>query len=504
MQSVSYRQGGALQPLISAIDYAPFGPALRLQYANGSEWTRNLDVDYRIQRIAAPGLEVDFGLDAVGNIIALDQGSQQHTIDYDALYRLQALRAGTSDIEGFSYDATGNRLSYSQPAVTQSYSYPSNSHRLDAINGASRSYTAAGNTSAVNGLSLDYSGFNRLSRVANSGLDLQRAHYNGRGEREHRWTASAPRYFGYDEGGRLLFEGDSNTGALRQLFVWLDDQPVALLPQAGAYAGEVLHVHADHLGSPRVVTRPAAGNATVWRWALEGSAFGQHPADGDVDGDGVALEFNLRYPGQYFDSATGWHYNYFRDYEPATGRYVQSDPIGLGGGVNTYSYVSGNPIIGLDPTGLVTCFYSVATHELRCYADPDPNFVGPPAPGPSVSLGGDGVFSGVGGCRNNPSSDCAESSHIGPIPPGEYFMNPDDRPDRENHWRLEPNPPVSAFEYYTGQRRNGFKLHPGTFSMGCITVDPSDEDLMNNYNELDYLLRRDLQRGRGNYLYVAP
>jgi hypothetical protein len=74
----------------------------------------------------------------------------------------------------------------------------------------------------------------------------------------------------------------------------------------------------------------------------------------------------------------------------------------------------------------------------------------------------------------------------------------------ENHWRLEPNPPVSAFQYYTGQRRNGFKLHPGTLSMGCITVDPSDEDLMNSYNELDYLLRRDLQRGRGNYLYVAP
>lgn len=352
VQSVSYRQGGALQPLISAIDYAPFGPALRLQYANGSEWTRSLDADYRIQRIAAPGLEVDFGLDAVGNIVALDQGSQQHTIDYDALYRLQALRAGTSDIEGFSYDATGNRLSYTQPAVTQSYSYPGDSHRLDAINGASRSYTAAGNTSAINGLSLDYSGFNRLSRVANNGLDLQRAHYNGRGEREHRWTASAPRYFGYDEGGRLLFEGDSNTGALRQLFVWLDDQPVALLPQAGAYAGEVLHVHADHLGSPRVVTRPAAGSATVWRWALEGSAFGQHPAEADVDGDGVALEFNLRYPGQYYDSATGWHYNYFRDYEPGTGRYVQSDPIGLDGGISTFAYVESNSLYWIDPFGL--------------------------------------------------------------------------------------------------------------------------------------------------------
>ncbi len=65
-----------------------------------------------------------------------------------------------------------------------------------------------------------------------------------------------------------------------------------------------------------------------------------------------ALEFNLRYPGQYFDSATGWHYNYFRDYEPGTGRYVQSDPIGLGGGISTFSYVKARPLNWVDPKGL--------------------------------------------------------------------------------------------------------------------------------------------------------
>jgi RHS repeat-associated protein len=71
-----------------------------------------------------------------------------------------------------------------------------------------------------------------------------------------------------------------------------------------------------------------------------------------MDGDGVALEFNLRYPGQYYDSATGWHYNYFRDYEPGTGRYVQSDPIGLLGGLGTYVYVSSSPLRWTDRLGL--------------------------------------------------------------------------------------------------------------------------------------------------------
>jgi RHS repeat-associated protein len=90
----------------------------------------------------------------------------------------------------------------------------------------------------------------------------------------------------------------------------------------------------------------------VWRWTLEGSAFGQHAALSDPDADGVALEFNLRYPGQYFDSATGLHYNYFRDYEAGTGRYVQSDPIGLGDGHSTYGYVEVTPLMGSDPLGL--------------------------------------------------------------------------------------------------------------------------------------------------------
>jgi RHS repeat-associated protein len=69
----------------------------------------------------------------------------------------------------------------------------------------------------------------------------------------------------------------------------------------------------------------------------------------------------LRFPGQQYDAATGVHYNYFRDYEPGTGRYVQSDPIGLRGGISTYGYALGNPLMYSDPSGLVSVCRAVST-----------------------------------------------------------------------------------------------------------------------------------------------
>ena len=112
---------------------------------------------------------------------------------------------------------------------------------------------------------------------------------------------------------------------------------------------KVYYIHTDHLGTPRKVSDPAT-NAVVWNW--DSDPFGTTAANDDPDGDGNQFVLNLRFPGQYYDSESGLHYNYFRYYDPKTGRYLTSDPIGLEGGLNTYAYVSNNPINFFDPDGL--------------------------------------------------------------------------------------------------------------------------------------------------------
>jgi RHS repeat-associated protein len=71
-----------------------------------------------------------------------------------------------------------------------------------------------------------------------------------------------------------------------------------------------------------------------------------------VDENGELVTLNIRFPGQYYDQETGLHYNYFRYYDPATGRYLTSDPIGLNGGVNPFIYAYANPVMAIDPDGL--------------------------------------------------------------------------------------------------------------------------------------------------------
>ena len=116
----------------------------------------------------------------------------------------------------------------------------------------------------------------------------------------------------------------------------------------GKEGERVFYLHNDHLSTPQAMTNEDG----IKVWSAEYLPFGKATVDEDPDGDGQKVTLNLRFPGQYFDQETGLHYNYHRYYDPRTGRYLTSDPIGMLGGINLFTYVANNPVNEIDPYGL--------------------------------------------------------------------------------------------------------------------------------------------------------
>jgi len=125
-----------------------------------------------------------------------------------------------------------------------------------------------------------------------------------------------------------------------------------------------------------------------------------------------AVSNPLRFPGQYADGETGLFYNYFRYYDPTVGRYITSDPIGLGGGVNNYLYSKNNPLVKIDVYGKL-CLWQQRTGYYRC-TDNDTGEVY------AQTLPGETPYAGFGSCRNMP--DCADLPFTGPLPKGCYVV----------------------------------------------------------------------------------
>lgn len=359
-QSVAYGYGAHGQitsisingtPLLHSALYEPFGPVAGWTWGNGSYAVRTYDTDGRITQVDSGGLKT-YAYDDASRLTGLTDtvnAANSWTYAYDALDRLTG---GTSSAitRGWTYDANGNRLSESGTAPsTYTYTIPADSNRIASISGAlarTYGYDAAGHTTGYAGATFTYNQRGRMSS-ATVGGNTATYTYNALEQRAKRVGPSGTTLYVHDEAGHLLGEYDGSGGLIQET-VWLGDIPVATLRPSGGGI-EVFYVHTDHLNTPRLVTRPS-DNAERWRW--DSDPFGTNLPDEDPAGLG-AFAYSLRFPGQLFDGLLGLHQNYFRDYDPATGRYIQSDPIGLHGGVNIYAYVGGNPFSYTDVLGLI-------------------------------------------------------------------------------------------------------------------------------------------------------
>ncbi|HWZ63623.1 MAG TPA: RHS repeat-associated core domain-containing protein [Steroidobacteraceae bacterium] len=177
--------------------------------------------------------------------------------------------------------------------------------------------------------------------------------YNVLGQMYEKSGTAGTTIFMQDEAGHMIGEY-SGSGGLIEETIWLADIPVATVRPTPCGLG-IFYIHTDHLNRPRLISRRTTSDV-VWRWDTD--PFGTAAPNQNPSGLGT-FSYNLRFPGQYYQAETGLNQNYNRDYDPLVGRYVESDPIGLTGGINTYAYVSDDPSKLSDPSGLCNI-------KLRC------------------------------------------------------------------------------------------------------------------------------------------
>jgi RHS repeat-associated protein len=267
------------------------------------------------------------------------------------------------------YDLGGNRTQQAIGKATTSYTFGAANNRLLTASTkatvSTYSYDSDGSRVADGPASYVYDVFERI-RTGTGPNGSMTYVYNGFGQRIVKYGVAildndgdpatttpgySATYFVYDEVGRLIGEYGTK-GKPREETVYLGDMPIAVIKPTGVY-----FVHSDYRNMPRQIDNSL--KAAVWAWDPRG--FGDSNPKQNLSG--TTFVYKLRFPGQYFDGETLKNYNYFRTYDFDTGRYLESDPIGLAGGLNTYAYVKQSPITNMDRFGLQA---AIGTIRLLC------------------------------------------------------------------------------------------------------------------------------------------
>jgi RHS repeat-associated protein len=311
----------------STTEYA-YDPLMRLQSILAKDPAQN------------PVLTRDYQYSPVGNITQKDTEHGNYTYQYDELHRLTQVTNPTIDDESYTYDAIGNRLT--ALSTTGLWSYNAN-NELTGFDITSFTYDNNGNlTNKTNGTGATnyiYDVEDRLVQVKDgSSSVIAEYYYDPFGRRLWKDVGGTRTYFFYADEG-LIGEYDAS-GAEIRTYGYEPDSSWSTNPLFQRVGGEYYWYENDHQGTPQKLI--STSGAVIWSAVYD--AFGNCQIGIEV------ITNNLRLPGQYYDAETGLNYNWNRYYDPATGRYLRTDPFGQG--LNLYAYCFNNPLNWMDPDGL--------------------------------------------------------------------------------------------------------------------------------------------------------
>jgi len=357
------------QSVLTGAIYSPFGAIKNWTWGNGQAYARTIDLDGRVTSYPRNTNTQALGFDVASRITSITDSNAtlNQSFGYDNLDRLisdDPLNGGTQPARSYAYDPNGNRLTSTLSGVLTTYDTPAASNRLaSTTTGASYTYDPIGNIVSDGTRTFAYNARGRMNS-ATVGGQTTTYKIDAFGRRVQKINGATSTIYVHDEAGQLLGEYDG-TGAQIAEHIYFNGMPVAVMKFV---AGNpvVYQVYPDHLGTPRAIIDSVTRQA-VWRWHNVDPFAGNLPEENPA-GLGT-FNYNLRFPGQYYDIETGLHYNYFRDYDPQIGRYREGDPIGLRGGRNVYTYANDSPLRFRDPSG-------------ERYEDPEPPIGWPIFPEP--------------------------------------------------------------------------------------------------------------------------